>query len=318
MTDTEMSDPSAESFSRIRKLRREIDEIIPPNAKAEKLASGFGFTEGPVWTREEFLLFSDIPNNVIFKWDPKFGVSESLTSSGYDGSDIAPGAHIGSNGLTLDREGRLIICEHGNRRLTRLEADHRRTVLADRFLGKRLNSPNDVVCKSNGSIYFTDPPYGLPRRDADPNKQLSFNGVFCLVEGHLQLVYDGLTRPNGLAFSPDEEYLYVSNSDRSRMIWMRFDVGPDGRLSNPEVFCDATQESAEGLPDGLKLDRLGNLYCTGPGGIWIFSPAGNHLGTIELPEVPANCNWGDDGRNLYITARTSLYRIRLLIEGIRP
>ena len=311
-----MSDTSAESFSRIRKFRREVDEIIPPNAKAEKLASGFGFTEGPVWTREGFLLFSDIPNNVIFKWDPKSGIS--LRPSGYDGSDTAPGAHIGSNGLPLDREGRLIICEHGNRRLTRLEADRRRTVLADRYLGKRLNSPNDVVCKSNGSIYFTDPPYGLPRRDADPNKQLSFNGVFCLVEGHLQLVYGGLTRPNGLAFSPDEEYLYVSNSDRSRMIWMRFDVAPDGRLSDPEVFYDATQESAEGLPDGLKLDRLGNLYCTGPGGIWIFSPAGKHLGTIELPEVPANCNWGDDGRNLYITARTSLYRIRLWIEGIRP
>jgi gluconolactonase len=313
-----MRDESIESYCRVRKFGAELDALVPSNVKAEELAGGFGFTEGPVWLRSGFLLFSDIPNNVIFKWDPKSGISEFLASSGSDGSNAAPGSHVGSNGLTLDREGRLIICEHGNRRVTRLEKNGRRTVLADRYQDKRLNSPNDVVCKSDGTIYFTDPPYGLPQRDADPLKELHFNGVYRLVEGQVQLLYDGLTRPNGLAFSLGEKYLYVSNSDRSRMIWMRFDVVPDGRLSNPEVFYDATPEPAEGLPDGLKLDRLGNLYCTGPGGILIFSADGKHLGTIEFPEVPANCNWGDDGRTLYVTARTSLYRIRLLIEGIRP
>ena len=307
-----------ESYCRTTKLNVELDRIVPPVVKAEKLAGGFGFTEGPVWVRDGYLLFSDIPNNVILKWEPKAGVSEFLRPAGYDGANAPPAAHIGSNGLTLDREGRLIICEHGNRRITRLEKNRRRTILADNYHGKRLNSPNDVVCKSDGAIYFTDPPYGLSQRDADPAKELPFNGVYRLSEGRLELLHEGLTRPNGLAFSPDEKYLYVSNSDPSRKVWMRFNVASDGGLSHRETFYDATQEMAEGLPDGLKLDRLGNLYCTGPGGIWIFSPAGKHLGMIELPEVPANCNWGDGGKMLYITARTSLYRIQLCVEGIRP
>jgi gluconolactonase len=192
-------------------------------------------------------------------------------------------------------------------------------VLADKYRGKRLNSPNDVVCKSDGAIYFTDPPYGLPKRDRDPQKELSFNGLYRLSEGRLQLVHENMSRPNGLVFSPHEDHLFVSNSDPNRKIWMRFEVAADGTLSPGAVFHDATQAAAEGLPDGLKVDRLGNLYCTGPGGIWVFSPGGEHLGTLELPEVPANCNWGDDdGKTLYVTARMSLYRIKLNIEGIRP
>jgi gluconolactonase len=307
-----------ESHCRIKRVHAAFDEIIPPNVAAEKLATGFGFTEGPVWTKG-FLLFSDIPNNVIFKWDPNHGISEFLQPSGYNGRGAPAGSHIGSNGLTLDHQGRLIICEHGNRRLTRLENDGRRTVLADSYKGKRLNSPNDVVCKSDGTLYFTDPPYGLPKRDTDPEKELPFNGIYRLSDGRLQLLYDRLSRPNGLAFSPDEKYLFVANSDPSRKIWMRFEVATDGTLEKGEIFYNATQMLAEGLPDGLKIDRLGNLYCTGPGGIWVFSPMGEHLGTIGLPEVPANCAWGDvDGKTLYITARTSLYRIRFNIEGIRP
>lgn len=286
---------------------------------AEKLAGGFGFTEGPVWIKEGFLLFSDIPNNVILKWHPASGVSDFLRPSGYHGPSLPQGAHIGSNGLTLDREGRLIICEHGNRRLTRLEHDGRRTVLADSYQGKRLNSPNDVICKSDGALYFTDPPYGLLGKDSDPAKELPYNGVYRLFERRLELLCENLSRPNGLAFSPDEEYLFVANSDPVRKIWMRFEVAADGTLREGEIFQHATETSAEGLPDGLKVDQLGNLYCTGPGGIWIFSPRGEHLGTIELPEVPANCNWGDDsGKMLYITARTGLYRMKLKIEGIRP
>lgn len=308
-----------ESHCRVRRVHAALNEIIPPDAAAEKLAGGFGFTEGPVWIREGFLLFSDIPNNVIFKWDPGQGISEFLKLSGYNGQSAPAGSHIGSNGLTLDRQGRLIICEHGNRRVTRLENDGRRTVLADNFKGNRLNSPNDVVCKSDGTLYFTDPPYGLLKRDADPEKELPFNGIYRLSHGRLELLYDRLSRPNGLAFSPDERNLFVANSDPSRKTWMRLEVATDGTLGKVEIFYDVTQVSEEGLPDGLKVDRLGNLYCTGPRGIWVFSPTGEHVGTIELAEVPANCAWGDaDGKTLYITARTSLYRIRFNIEGIRP
>jgi gluconolactonase len=308
-----------ENCCRIRRIHDALDATIPPISMGEKLAGGFGFTEGPVWVKDSYLLFSDIPNNVIFKWDPNGGISEFLKPSGYHGPDATPGALLGSNGLTLDRQGRLIICEHGNRRLTRLEKNGSRTVLADRYEGKRLNSPNDVVCKSDDALYFTDPPYGLPKRDTDPAKELSFNGLYRLAEGRLQLLHEHMSRPNGLAFSPDEKSLYVANSDHAKKIWMRFEVEADGTLSRGEVFHDATQVRAEGLPDGMKLDRQGNLYCTGPGGIWVFSPEGLHLGNIELPEIPANCNWGDDdGKTLYITARTGLYRIKLNIEGIRP
>lgn len=308
-----------ECCCRISRIHAGLDAIIPPAPIAEKVAGDFGFTEGPVWVRDGFLLFSDIPNNVIFKWQPDGGISEFLKPSGYNGSDTDPGSHCGSNGLTLDRQARLIICEHGNRRVTRLEMDGSRTVLADNYLGKRLNSPNDVVCKSDGTIYFTDPPYGLPKRDMDPQKELSFNGVYRLSKGRLQLLDENMSRPNGLAFSPDENHLFVSNSDASRKIWMRFAVSADGTLSRGEVFYDVTQTPTGGLPDGLKIDQLGNLYCTGPGGIWVFSPEGEHLGMIELPEVPANCAWGDEeGKTLYITARTGLYRIELNIKGIRP
>ncbi|MCS7316367.1 MAG: SMP-30/gluconolactonase/LRE family protein, partial [Bryobacteraceae bacterium] len=182
-----------------------------------------------------------------------------------------------------------------------------------------LNSPNDAVFRSDGSLYFTDPPYGLPKQDQDPAKELPFCGIYRLADGKLQLLSKELTRPNGLAFSPDEKYLYVANSDAKRKIWMRFEVRPDGTLGASSVFYDVTNETAPGLPDGLKADRKGNVYATGPGGVWIFSPEGKHLGTIEPPEVPANCAWGDaDARTLYMTARSSIYRIRLNIPGIRP
>ncbi len=296
-----------------------LDRIVGGSPRIEKLAGGFGFTEGPIWIAAGHLLFSDLPRNTIYRWDPAGSVSVFRTPSGYDGADAPEGAFVGSNGLTLDRQGRLILCEHGNRRLTRLEPDGSLTVLADRYEGKRLNSPNDVVAASDGSIYFTDPPYGLARQDQDPAKELSFNGIFRLRDGRLTTLYDELTRPNGLAFSPDGKALYVSNSDTRRRIWMRFDVDGTGGLANGSVFHDVTSEPASGNPDGLKVDREGNLYCTGPGGIWIFSPEGRRLGTIHFPEIPANCHWGDeDARTLYVTARTGLYRIRLNIAGIRP
>jgi gluconolactonase len=304
---------------KVVKLAPELDRVVPSGAQVEKVASGFGFVEGPVWIRNGgYLLFSDIPGNVIMKWQPKSGVSVFRKSSGYGGADAQPGAFIGSNGLTVDKQGRLTICEHGNRRVTRIEPNGQVTVLADRYEGKRLNSPNDLTYKSNGDLYFTDPPHGLPKEDQDPAKELSFNGVYRVSGGKLQLLTKQLKRPNGIAFSPDEKYLYVGNSDASRRIWMRFVVKPDGSLGEGEVFYDATRAPQEGVPDGLKVDGAGDIFSSGPGGLWIFSSNAKHIGTIELPELPANCAWGDNGKALYMTARTSLYRVRLNIEGIRP
>lgn len=309
-------------FERVGKIERldpALDAIAPPDVQIEKIGSGFRFTEGPIWIKEGYLLFSDIPNNVINKWTPDGKVVEFRKPSGYDKTDAPDGAFIGSNGLTLDSEGRLTICEHGNGRVTRLENDGKLTVLADKYDGKRLNSPNDAVYKSNGDLYFTDPPYGFVGEDKDPKKELKFNGIYRLSNGKLELLHKDMTRPNGLAFSPDEKYLYVANSDPAKKIWMRFEVKPDGTFGESKVFFDVTQQTAEGLPDGMKVDKSGNLYCTGPGGIWIFSPEGKHLGSIQPPEVPANANWGEaDGQTLYMTARTGLYRVRLNAVGIRP
>ncbi len=312
----------AAQFERVGSVVRldpALDEIVPDSPIIEKIASGFKFTEGPVWVHEGYLLFSDIPNNVINKWAPDGKVSVFLKPSGYTRPEVPGGGLQGSNGLTLDHQGRLTICEHGDRRVTRLEKNRKVTVLADRYQGKRLNSPNDLVYTSDGALYFTDPPYGLPKQDDDPAKELPFSGIYRLSKGRLELLYKDLKRPNGIAFSPDEKVLYISNSDPHRKIWMRFDVSPDGTIANPQVFFDATASTEDGLPDGMKVDQKGNLYCTGPGGLWIFSPQGKHLGTIKLPEIPANCNWGDrDAKTLYLTARTGLYRVRLNIRGIRP
>jgi len=305
--------------AQIHKALPALDQIVPAGAKIEKLAGGFKFIEGPIWMREGYLLFSDIPNNVILKWAPGGQPSIFLKPSGFNGTGAPEGAFIGSNGLTLDKQGRLLICQHGNGQLVRREADGKLTVLAAKYEGKRLNSPNDAAVKSDGSIYFTDPPYGFPKEDDDPGKQLKFNGVYRLAGGKLQLLHKDMTRPNGIAFSPDEKTLYVANSDGKKKIWMKFDVQPDGAIANGKLFYDVTSQTADGLPDGMKVDTKGNLYCTGPGGVWIFSADGKHLGTIQPPEVPANVGWGDaDGKTLYMTARTGLYRIKLSIAGIRP
>jgi gluconolactonase len=188
----------------------------------------------------------------------------------------------------------------------------------EKFEGKRLNSPNDLVFKSDGSLYFTDPPYGLLKQDDDPAKQLKFNGVFRYAGGKLRVVVKDLTRPNGIAFSPDEKTLYVANSDEKRKVWMRYDVAANGTVSNGRVFADVTAEKEDGLPDGMKVDSLGNVYASGPGGVWVFSPDGKHIGTIKPGETPANCAWGDDGKTLYITAQTFVYRIKLVVAGEKP
>jgi gluconolactonase len=285
----------------------DLKRLVPEGAKIEKVAGDFKFTEGPVWSPEGVLLFSDIPNDVVLKWDSKSGQVSDFRR---------PSAQ--SNGNTLDHDGRLVSCEHTGRRVSRREKDGSVVTLADRYEGKRLNSPNDVVFKSDGAMYFTDPPYGLPKGDEDPAKELPQDGVYRLKRGKLTLLTGELKRPNGLAFSPDEKTLYVANSDTERKIWMAYPVKRDGTLGRGKLFFDVTAEKADGLPDGMKVDREGNLYCTAPGGVWIFSPEGKHLGTIQPPEVPANCAWGDDGKTLYMTAQTGLYRIRLNVGGKLP
>jgi gluconolactonase len=297
-----------------------LDAILTPGTMIERLAAGFQFTEGPVWDREGgYLLFSDPNNNLIYRWSPDGEVSVYRSHSGYTGFNVGEYGQPGSNGLTLDREGRLTINEHGNRRVTRLEKNGVLTVLADRYQGKRLNSPNDLVYRSDGILYFTDPPFGLPKFFEDPGKELPFSGVFCLINGELKLVSSDLDGPNGLAFSPDEKFLYVDNWEIKRKIIMRYEVRPDGSLSNGKVFFDATAEPGEDAWDGMKVDQEGNLYLSGPGGLWIISAEGKHLGTIAGPEHPHNMAWGDeDGKTLYLCARTGLYRIRFKIAGIRP
>lgn len=296
-----------------------LDTIVAPNAKIEKLAGGFQFTEGPVWVRDGgYLLFSDPNNNLIYRWSEDDGVSIYRTHSGYTGMDIGEYGQPGSNGLTLDAQGRLTINEHGNRRVTRLEKSGQLTVLADRYEGKRLNSPNDLVYRSDGALYFTDPPFGLPKFFDDSRKELPYSGVFCLINGKLKLVSKDLTGPNGLAFSPDEKYLYVDNWDEKRKVIMRYEVHPDGTLSNGMVLLDATSEAGEDAWDGMKVDQQGNLYLSGPGGLWIVSPQGKRLGTIIGVEHPHNLAWGEqDGKTLYLCAKTGLYRIRLNIPGTR-
>ncbi|PYU68554.1 MAG: SMP-30/gluconolactonase/LRE family protein [Acidobacteria bacterium] len=321
----------AQDAGQIVKIDAALDAIVPANARVEKVADGFGFLEGPVWvhsTNPGYLLFSDIPANVIDKWSPGTKTSVFLTKSGFTGINPVNAGYkinnghaevtlIGSNGITLDQDERVTFCQHGNRAVVRLEKDGERTVIADKYEGKRLNSPNDLVYKSDGSLYFTDPPFGLPKLDQDPQKQLPFDGVYRWSNGRLELLSKDLKAPNGIAFSPDEKYLYVDDSF-AKTYW-RFDVQADGSIRNGKVFFDMGTSKDEGVPDGMKLDQKGNIYGVGPGGVWILSPEGKHLGTIKPAEDPANLAWGDaDGKTLYMTARTGLYRVKLHIAGIRP
>jgi gluconolactonase len=284
-----------------------------------KLAEGFQFTEGPVWVRDGgYLIFSDPNANTMYKYKDG-ALSVFRHPSGYAGADIAEYGQPGSNGLTLDRQGRLTINEHGNRRVTRLEKDGSLTLLADHYDGRRLNSPNDLVYRSDGTLYFTDPPFGLPKFFADPRKELPFSGVFSVRDGKVRLLTSELTGPNGIAFSPDEKYLYVTNWDDKKKVVMRYESHADGTVSNGQVFFDMTSAVGEDALDGMKVDRRGNLYVSGPGGLWILSPEGKHLGTVIGPKHPHNFTWGDeDGKTLYICARSGLYKMRFAVEGIRP
>jgi gluconolactonase len=298
----------------------DLDAVVPAGARLEQVAGGFEFTEGPVWTPDGALLFSSPNTNAIYRWNPQGTVGVFRTKSGYAGTDIGRYHQPGSNGLTFDPQGLLTLCQHGHRRVLRVNPHGDTTVLADRYQGRRLNSPNDLVYRSDGTLYFTDPPFGLPDTFEDPDRELGFSGVFRVREGApLELVTDELAGPNGIAFSPDERFLYVGNWDPERKVVMRYPVAGDGSAGQGTVFFDMTAAPGDDAIDGLKVDVEGNLYVCGPGGVWILSPAGVHLGTLELPEAPHNLAWGDsDARTLYITAMTSVYRIRLAVPGVRP
>lgn len=309
--------PSAESpkgVGTIVRLDPAFDALAPRDAYIEKVAGGFQFTEGPLWRPDGRLWFSDVVGNVVRSVTPQGQVAVLIQESG--GKTGAPaGSFIGSNGMIADKDGYVLLCQHSNRRIVRVGKDLAMTPYLEKFEGKRFNSPNDLVYKSDASLYFTDPPYGLLKQDDDPAKELKFNGVFRYAGGKLQLLVKDLTRPNGLAFSPGEKVLYVANSDEKRKVWMRYDVATDGTVSGGRVFADVTSDKEDGLPDGMKVDSQGNVYATGPGGVWVFSPDGKHLGTIKPPETPANCGWAEDGRTLYMTARTGVYRIKLAVPG---
>ncbi|MEE2790437.1 MAG: SMP-30/gluconolactonase/LRE family protein [Acidobacteriota bacterium] len=310
--------PNAETVvGEVLRVDPRLDELIATDARIEKLADGFVFIEGPVWDRNESrLLFSDVRGNTIYQWTETNGATPFIDPV-FEGDRAGRGS-ISSNGLTLDDEGRLVICEHGNRRISRLEADGSRSVVVDTYQGNQLNSPNDAVYASDGSLYFTDPPYGLEGLEASPLRELDFNGVYRLrPDGELEVLVQDQSRPNGIALSPDEQTLYVANSDAENMVWMAYDLDASG-TSNPRVFYDVNDQAAPGAADGMKVDTTGNIFATGPGGVWVFAPDGTHLGTIMPGEVTANVGWGDDGRTLYMTGSTSLYRIRLETQGLLP
>lgn len=312
---------AAEPLGTIVRLDPRLDAIVPRDAVVERLAEGFDWSEGPVWNpKDGSLLFSDVPLNVVYQWREGSAPIVLLKPSGYTGTTERNG-EPGSNGLLLDSFGLLVLMQHGDRRVARLKPDGTFETLADRYEGKRFNSPNDGVYKSNGDLYFTDPPYGLLKGVDDPARELDFQGVYRLAkDGTVTLLTKELSRPNGLAFSPDEKALYVANSDPERAIWMAYPVKQDGTIEPGRVFFDATkwvgQPDRKGLPDGMKVDAAGNLFATGPGGVLIFASDGTHLGTIATGQATGNVAWGGDGSTLYITADMYLGRVKLNTKGV--
>ena len=301
-----------------------FDALIPKDAKIEVLAGGFKWTEGPVWDKKaNALLFTDIPNNRVVKWSAKDGVKDFLKPSGYTGKDEFKGTEPGANGLAFDKDGNLILCQHGDRRVARWK-DGKFETLADKYMGKRLNSPNDLVFAKNGDLYFTDPPYGLPGDVLDPknpHKELDFQGVYKLTpKGELTLLTKEMTKPNGIALSPDEKTLYVANSDPDKAIWMAFPVGADGNIGKGKLLHDATADVKaspnKGLPDGMKVDAKGNIFATAVNGVYVFAPDGVLLGRIVTNDKTANCAWGDDGTVLYMSTNDKLTRVKTTTKGL--
>ena len=307
----------------IERLDSEFDKLVPQGATIEVLGSGFDWAEGCCWIKDKgFLVFSDIPPNKIMKWDPKSGnVSVFMEKVGYTGSApfVSATPEPGTNGLVLDSEGRLVCCCHGDRNIKRIEKDGKFTILADKYDGKRFNSPNDLVYKSNGDLYFTDPPYGLPDREKDKTRELDWFGVYRLGrDGKVTLLTKEMTRPNGIGFSPDEKTLYVAQSDPAAAIWKAFPVKNDGTLGESKILYDATKwvkEKRPGSPDGLAVDKQGHIWATGPGGVYCITPEGKILGRLNTGERTANCKFGDDGKTLFICADMYICRVKTNVVG---
>jgi gluconolactonase len=318
-TTADSDTTQSKTFGSIERIDSAVNEIISPDAKIEIIAEGFEWTEGPVWIPEHnMLLFSDIPPNTIYKWTEERGKEVYLKPSGYTGS-VSRKGEVGSNGLLRDDEGRLVLCQHGDRRIAVMDApiDSPKAefiTVADRYQGKRFDSPNDAVFRSNGDLFFTDPPYGLENYINDTSKAAPYQGVYKVsTEGEMTLLTDTITRPNGIAFLAGEKTLIVANSDPDRARWYAYDLDANDRLTNARIFYDATADGKnnKGLPDGLKVDSKGNVFATGPGGVWIFNAQGKVLGRIRIPEATSNCALADDDRTLYLTCDMYVVRVKL-------
>ena len=306
----------------VERLDPKLDDYIAPDAKIEKLAEGFEWAEGPVWVKDGgYLLFSDIPHNVVHRWSADKGLSEFLKPSGFTGKQPPEGTkEPGSNGLTIGPDGQLVLCQHGDRRVAKLGKDGAFVTLADKFEGKRFNSPNDLCYDKAGNLYFTDPPYGLPGTFKSELRELPFTGVYRLgKDGKLSVVSKDMLAPNGIALSPDEKTLYVAQSNREKPVIMAFAIKDDGTTDAGRVFFDATGgiNGKQGGFDGMKVAADGTVFATGPGGVLVITPEGKHLGTIAPgPQPTANCAFGDaDGMTLYMTSDMYLCRIRLKVKG---
>lgn len=316
MKDKKTSDTSIGSFE---KHDDAFDDIVSETASIDIIAEGFKWSEGPVWVADHnMLLFSDVPQNTVYKWTKENGAEVYLTPSGYTGEGHYS-KEPGANGLTINQDGKLVLCQHGNRQMAIMDAPLNAPVpkfitVSDHYSGKKLNSPNDAAFRSNGDLFFTDPPYGLPKQANDPTRELSFNGVFKVSNGTTTLITDSLTKPNGIAFLKGERTLLVANSDPAKAAWYAFDLDENDSVTNARIFYDATanvQAGEKGLPDGFKVDKSGNVFATGPGGIWIFNATGKVLGKIKITEPTANCAFADDDKTLYITANMYLVRVKL-------
>ena len=313
-----MTNVERQTVGGVRRLSSEMDSIIPPGAEVEVLAEGFDWAEGPVWVEAGgYLLFTDVPQNVIWRWSEADGLSEFMRPSGFDGEDASHLREPGANGLVIEPSGALLMCDHGNRSLSRVDlATRRKTIVVDRFERKRLNSPNDLVIHRSGAVYFTDPPYGLEGLNESPVKELAHNGVYRLApDGKVTLIDDALSFPNGVALSPDHRTLYVAVSDPQAPILMAYALGDDGRATSSRLVFDAASmmgPDAPGVPDGLKVDARGRIFTTGPGGVLVLTPDGELLGVIDTGRATANCAFGPGGASLFMTADDRLARVALI------
>jgi gluconolactonase len=317
-TDTKTAASKYRTIGTIERMDPALDSIISPDAKIEVIADSFDWSEGPLWIEsKKMLLFSDVPQNIVYKWTEEKGKESFLTPSGYSAS-AKRGGEMGSNGLTLDPNGQLVLCQHGNRQMARMDAsfDEPKSVflpVADNYKGKKFNSPNDAVYNGAGELFFTDPPYGLERQLEDPKKEIPFQGVYKVKKnGEVILLVDSLTRPNGIAFMPGEKTLVVANSDPAKPNWYAFDVNGDS-LTNGHIFYSARDQDStvKGLPDGMKIDKNGNVFATGPGGVWIFNKDGKVLGKIKLDNATSNCAFSRDQKTLYITNDMNVLRVNI-------